>query len=100
LFVVIYESRSTGQVFDLLDETRDGGRKLTVTNNGRFSVDGARIKYLGEILGGIWTHELFDRTIKEVSAKPSFSVPVSRIMQSFPGTRCSSYVEKTTDSGR
>jgi hypothetical protein len=99
LFVVIYESRSIGQVFLLADETKNGKTRLTIANNGRFSVEGPRIKYLGEILGGIWTHELFDRTIKEVLAKPWFSVSVSRITQTFPGT-CSSYVEQTRDSAR
>ena len=93
VIVVVYESRSKGQVFDLLEKPTKGQVRLIVVNNGRFSVTGSKVQ-VDEILGGVWTNQFLTKAIRAILADRSFSVQVSRLKQSFPDTVCSSYAAK------
>ena len=92
IFVVVLESGTRGDVFELTHENQGSKRNYRVENNGSFKIGPKGLKWTGEILGGIWTHEYIERNIRRLLRQPSVAIPVRTALRSYREITCSSYV--------
>ena len=56
IIVVVLESATRGDVFELRGERRQQGREYNLENNGSFKLRHKQFTWPNEIFGGIWTH--------------------------------------------
>lgn len=92
IVVVVLESATKGDVFELTREDHGKKRSFRIENNGSFKVGHKGMEWPGEILGGIWTHEYMDRNIRRLLTQPSIAVTVRTALRFDPKLTCSSYL--------
>ncbi len=96
IYAIEYTShnRSRGLVFVLFLEEKDHQRVFNIQNNATFVMAKGNVKFTGEALGGVWTHQHLEDAIKQIEHQPIFAIPVENL--SVPSTliSCESYTDK------
>jgi hypothetical protein len=96
IYAIEYTShnRSRGLVFVLFLEEKDHQRVFNIQNNATFVMARGNVKFTGEALGGVWTHQHLEDAIKQIGIQPSFAIPVADIRTPSAQIRCESYADK------
>lgn len=89
--VVVLESATRGDVFELTQERRRHGRKFNLENNGSFKLRHNEFSWPNEIFGGIWTHEYMEKNIKRIMRGPKVWVDVKTAQKAMPEVSCTWY---------
>lgn len=92
IFVVVLESSTKGDVFELTREDHKESRSCRIQNNGQSKIGHQGMEWPGEILGGIWTHEYVERNVRLLLKGPKITIPARAALKSNPRVTCSSYV--------
>jgi hypothetical protein len=94
IVVVVFESNTNGQVFDLRAEYENKQYVYTVVNNGSFTLKNGRLEFLDPPLGGVWTQEYLEKNIKKIAKGAKIWLSLSTLLKPLSGVTCSSYVQK------
>jgi len=95
IFAVVLETPAKGDVFELTRENRQGVRSYRIENNGSFTLGAKGVKWRGEILGGIWTHEYIERNVRKLLKRRSITISIRAALRPNPQATCSSYASET-----
>jgi hypothetical protein len=94
LFVVVFENRVKGDVFELTREDTGRHRTYTVVNNGSIDPRRKGLEWVGDVLGGIWTREYIARNAMKVMHGPKVWVQLKTVFKPLPQVTCTSYVSQ------
>lgn len=92
VFVVVFEGPTRGDVFELTRKNHGRRRSYRIENNGEFKLRSGQVEWIGEILGGIWTHEYIEGNIKRIVRGPKTWVRVTDVLKPFHQVTCMSFV--------
>ena len=91
IIVVVLESATRGDVFELRGERRQQGREYNLENNGSFKLRHKQFTWPNEIFGGIWTHEYIEKNITRIMRGPKVWVRLKTAQKPMPGVTCTWY---------
>lgn len=92
IFAVVLESPASGDVFELTRHSDKTHREYTIENNGSFQLGRRGFEWRNEILGGIWTHEYFERNVRKIMRGSKIWVSAKSVLRPITGVSCGSYV--------
>jgi hypothetical protein len=95
IIVVVFETDSKGQVFDLTAECKNKQCVYTIVNNGSFMLNKSHLEFLDPPLGGVWTQEYLEANIRKITNARRTWVNLSTISAPLPEVSCTSYVQNT-----
>lgn len=98
LVVVIYtdQNRRKGFVYGFSVEENAGQRVLHLDNNGQFDRSTKDTHWEGDLLGGVWTHEYFQRAIARIGSRPASLLLPKELRATMPSVSCTSYADQAS----
>jgi hypothetical protein len=90
--VVLLESGSKGQVFDLVRTRHAAQTSWKIENNGNFLVTKSQIEFV-DVLGGTWTQEHLERNVKQALLQKGFLVDAKALTAGDSKIACSCYAD-------
>ena len=100
IFIVVFENRTKGDVFELTRQDHKGIRSYRIENNGSFTLGPRGLKWRGEILGGIWTHEYIEENVRKLLKRRRIAISIKAALRPNPHVTCSSYVSEAIPESR
>jgi len=93
LFVFIARNKGLHDGFDIWVFGTGRNKRYEIVNNGSFSLDHKRVKWVGPILGGAWTQDDFENNFRAALRHKPYRVNVTAYLP--PQAVCYSYADKT-----
>jgi hypothetical protein len=91
--ILVLESRSKGQIFDLVRTSQHAEANWKIKNNGNFEVTKSGIEFV-DVLGGVWTQEDLERNVKQALRRKTLLVDLRNLDTKKSGVVCSCYADQ------
>ena len=92
--LAVYESGSSGQVFDLVRKKFGYVIEFNVVNNGTFSIMKGHFSFNGSPLGGIWTQEHLQSNVEKAMKGRTLIVDTLTLRRRVSAVACKSILDR------